>query len=236
MTAESASAPGVAAGRGTAFAVGLDLISGRLKVAGPLNRDTIHLFHDAIVTLLVCDGARWTVDLTQLTACGHTGAHAIAGACRGALRHSRRVVLVGTPVWLERKLPLLRHRRPVPGGQGVVAAAGAATAEAAPERHPPPPTESGICSDRGPRAESSPQAPLYTASVNRAGGTITVGGHLDRVGAELLGGPVGVLRRLGHRRIHVVLRPGATVNPDARGVLTALAQRMSADGVELRYS
>jgi anti-anti-sigma regulatory factor len=207
-------------------------------VAGLLDRDTIHLFHDAVVTLLVSDRPRWTVDLTELTACGRTGAHAIAGACRWALRHNRRVVLVGTPVWLQRKLTrLLRHHRPIPGGLGMIAAAGVASTHAAPERHPPSPrAECNITGDREPRAEGSPQAPLYTASVNRAGGTITVGGHLDQIGAELLGGTVVTLRRLGHRRIHVLLRPGATLDADARGVLTALAQRMSADGVELRYS
>jgi anti-anti-sigma regulatory factor len=238
VTAQSASAPGVAPGRNPAFTVGLDLIAGRLKVAGPLDRDTTHLFHDAIMTLLACDRARWTVDLTELTACGRTGAHAIAGAYRWALRHNRRIVLVGTPVWLQQKLTrLLHHHRSLSGDQGVVAAAGVATADAAPERHPPPlRPESDIPSDREPRAEGSPQAPLYTASVNRAGGTITVGGHLDRVGADLLGGTVGALRRLGHRRIHVLLRPGATVDADGRGVLTALVQRMSADGVELTVS
>ena len=237
MTAESASAPGVGPGRNPALTVGLDFIAGHLKVAGLLDRDTTHLFHDAIVTLLACDRARWTVDLTELTACGRTGTHAIAGACRWALRHDRRIVLVGTPVCLQRTLSqLLGHHRPIPGSRGVVAGAGVATADAAPERHPPPPAESGISTGHTLRAEGSPQPPLYTASVNRASGTIAVGGHLDRIGADLLGGTVVALRGLGHRRIHVFLRPGATMHADARGVLTALARRMSTDGVELRVS
>ncbi|MGY1593190.1 STAS domain-containing protein [Geodermatophilus sp. SYSU D00708] len=133
MTAESACAAGAADGRDPSFTVDLDLIGGRLKLTGPLERDTTHLFHDAVVTLLVCDRPRWTVDLSELTACGRTGAHVIAGARRWAQRQNRRMMLVGTPLWLQRELTRLQlHHRPVPDVPGVVTAAGGATADAAP--------------------------------------------------------------------------------------------------------
>jgi hypothetical protein len=69
--------------------------------------------------------------------------------------------------------------------------------------------------------------------VNATRGTIAIRGHLDQVGADLFSGSVVALQRLGRRHIGVQLRPGASVDADARRALTALAQRMSADGVQL---
>jgi len=69
--------------------------------------------------------------------------------------------------------------------------------------------------------------------VDGARGLIAIRGHLDEVGADLLSGSVMALQRLGRRRIRVRLRPGATVDADARRALTALARRMSAEGVRL---
>jgi anti-anti-sigma regulatory factor len=237
VTAYPVSAAGAADGHSPSLTVGLDLVSGRLTLSGPLGRDTIHRFRDAILTLLVCDCPRWTVDLTELTACDRTGLHALAGACRWALRQDRRIVLVGTPLWLPRKLIRLRpsHRR-VHNGRGTVAAADIATTGADLERHlPPPPGDPGASSDRDQPAEVSAQAPLFTATVNGTRGTSTIGirGHLDRVGADLLCGSVVTLQRLGRQHIGIRLAPGATADADARAVLAALARRLSGEGVEL---
>jgi anti-anti-sigma regulatory factor len=118
--------------------VGLDLVSGQLTFSGPLGRDTIHRFRDAIMTLLVCDCPRWTVDITGLTACDRTGLHAIAGACRWAARQDRRLLLVGTPPWLQRELTRLRlsHRR-VHHGRHTVAAGDITTTGGDRTRHLP---------------------------------------------------------------------------------------------------
>jgi ABC-type transporter Mla MlaB component len=120
--------------------IDLDLVSGRLTLAGPLGRDTIHRFRDAIATLLVCDCPRWTVDVRKLTACDRAGLHALVGACRWAARQDRRVVLVGTPLWLQQGLtgPRSNHRHDH-NGPGTVAAADLVTTGADLERHLPRP-------------------------------------------------------------------------------------------------
>ncbi|MGK5114438.1 MULTISPECIES: hypothetical protein [unclassified Geodermatophilus] len=78
-----------------------------------------------------------------------------------------------------------------------------------------------------------PQAPIFTASVDQTRGAIRTRGHLDRVGAELLCGTVLALERCGHRHITVLIRPPATVDPDAARLLADLADRLAADGVRL---
>jgi anti-anti-sigma regulatory factor len=232
VTAHPLSAAEAAHGHNPSLTVGLDLVSGRMTLAGPLDRDTIHRFRDAILTLLVCDCPRWTVDVTELTACDRTGVHALAGACRWAVRQDRRVMLAGTPPWLQRELIRLRpnHRR-VHNGPGTVAADPAGSDV---EGHPAPPAgDPGAWGDRDQPAEVSAQVPLFTATVNATRGTIGVRGHLDRVGADLLCGSVVALQRLGRRHIGICLAPGATVDAEAREVLAALARRLSGEGVEL---
>jgi ABC-type transporter Mla MlaB component len=196
--------------------VGLDFVSGRLTLVGPLGRDTIHRFRDAMATMLVCDCPRWTVDVSRLTACDRAGLHSLVGACRWAARRDRRVVLVGAPLWLQRELikPRRNHRH-VHNGPGTVAAADLVTTGADLERHlprpPGDPSDPGASGDRDKPAEVSAQVPLFTATVNGKRGTIGIRGHLDRVGADLLCGSV----------------------VEASAVLAALARRLCAKGVEL---
>jgi hypothetical protein len=75
-----------------------------------------------------------------------------------------------------------------------------------------------------------PQAPLFTVRTDEARGTVRTRGRLDRVGAELLSRAVLTLRQLGHRQITVHLESAAS---DAEALLTDLAERLSAEGVDL---
>jgi ABC-type transporter Mla MlaB component len=235
VTAHPVSPARTADSHSPSLTVGLDLVSGRLTVIGPLSRDTIHRFRDAIATLLVCDCPLWTVDVTELTACDRAGEHALVGACRWAARQGRRVALVGTPPWLQRKLNRFRpgHRR-VHNGPVTLADADPVTTGADLKRHPAPSRgDPGASDDRDQPAEMSAQVPLFTATVVGKKGTIGIRGHLDRVGADLLCGSVVALQRLGRQHIGIRQAPGATVDGEARVVLAALARRLSAEGVQL---
>jgi anti-anti-sigma regulatory factor len=93
---------------GPSFTVHVDLVGGRVRLAGVLDRGTVHLFQDAISALLLGDHATWVVDTTDLTRCDHMGVRAIGAAYRRALRHSRRMTLTGVPPLLQRSLARLR--------------------------------------------------------------------------------------------------------------------------------
>ena len=84
------------------FAVHLEPRTGSLRLTGRLDRSTTHLFMDAVSALLYAGCPTWVVDLGALTDCDATGLRAICVAYRRALRHDRRMTLVGTP-------PGLRH-------------------------------------------------------------------------------------------------------------------------------
>ncbi len=99
-----------------AFLVRVDLVAGRLELAGHLGRGTVHLFHDAISTLLVTDLTAWVVDASGLTACDRVGVHAIGAAYRRALRSDRRLTLTGSPPSLRRDLTRVRLDRHVLAG------------------------------------------------------------------------------------------------------------------------
>jgi anti-anti-sigma regulatory factor len=86
----------------------LDLVGCRVELGGPLDRGTVHLLHDAISTLLLVDGDEWVVDATCVTACDGAGIRGIGTAYRRALRHGRRLRLVGVPPVLRRELTRLR--------------------------------------------------------------------------------------------------------------------------------
>jgi anti-anti-sigma regulatory factor len=93
---------------GSRSSIRLDLVGCRLEGGGPLDRGTVHLLHDAISTLLLVDGDVWVVDATGVTACDGAGIRGIGTACRRALRHGRRLRLVGVPPVLRRELARLR--------------------------------------------------------------------------------------------------------------------------------
>jgi anti-anti-sigma regulatory factor len=82
-------------------------------VSGRLDHRTAHVFSDAIRTLLSSDGDAWTVDVVGLTDCDPTGLRAIGAGYRLALRHGRRLTLVGAPSWLRQALARLHldHHR-----------------------------------------------------------------------------------------------------------------------------
>lgn len=102
------------------FRLRVDLGVGRLSLAGPLDRSTAHLLHDGISTLLLTDGAAWVVDVSLVTSCDRAGLRAIGSAYRRALRHDRRMRLVGTPPVLRYGLTRLRLDRHLLDGDGAV--------------------------------------------------------------------------------------------------------------------
>lgn len=94
------------------FAVCIEPRTGSLRVTGRLERSTTHLFMDAVSALLYAGCPSWVVDLSELSDCDATGLRAICVAYRRALRHDRRMTLVGTPAGLRlalRRLHLDTH-------------------------------------------------------------------------------------------------------------------------------
>ncbi|MGY1709315.1 STAS domain-containing protein [Geodermatophilus sp. SYSU D00758] len=90
------------------FLVRIDLVTGRMELAGALTARTAHLLLAAVPSLVRAGAGRWTVDVTGLTACDHSGLRAIGATYRRALRHDRRMTLVGAPPALVRALSRLR--------------------------------------------------------------------------------------------------------------------------------
>jgi anti-anti-sigma factor len=118
MTLHSLPLAGAAQELPRSIMVRIDLVQGRLALAGRLDRSTVHLLHDAISTLLATAHGSWVLDVTDLTGCDPAGVRAIGAACRRALRHSRRITLVGTPRFLQRDLARLRLAQHFLGGAG----------------------------------------------------------------------------------------------------------------------
>jgi anti-anti-sigma regulatory factor len=77
-------------------------------LSGRLDRITVHLLLDAISALLLTDSDVWTVDATDVSSCDHMGVRGIGAAYRRALRHGRRMRLIGTPPSLHHQLSRLR--------------------------------------------------------------------------------------------------------------------------------
>jgi len=82
---------------GPSFTVHVDLLDGRIRLAGLLDRGTVHLFQEAISALLLGDHDTCVVDTTGLIGCDQIGVRAIGAAYRRALRHNRRMTLTGAP-------------------------------------------------------------------------------------------------------------------------------------------
>ena len=76
--------------------VELDPVGGRLLLAGQLDRRTAHLLHAAVSTLLAGGCAHWTVEVSGLTVADHAALRAIGVAYRRAIRHGRRLTILGT--------------------------------------------------------------------------------------------------------------------------------------------
>ena len=90
------------------FTLHVDLVEGRIRLAGLLDRGTAHLFQEAVSALLLGEHGTWVVDTTDLIGCDQIGVRAIGAAYRRALRHNRRMVLTGAPPLLQRSLARLR--------------------------------------------------------------------------------------------------------------------------------
>lgn len=100
------------------LAVCIDVVGGTVELAGHLGRGTAYLLHDAVTTLLQTDGPAWQLDVRGLTGCDGTGLRVIGAAYRRALRHSRRLAVVGASRSLQRELSRLRLDRHVfPSGE-----------------------------------------------------------------------------------------------------------------------
>ena len=93
------------------LAVHVDLVSGRLTVTGQLGARTIHLLHGAVTALLRSEQRDWTVDVSACDVADHAGLRALAGSYRRAVRHERRIVLLGASPGLRHALARLRLDR-----------------------------------------------------------------------------------------------------------------------------
>jgi anti-anti-sigma regulatory factor len=107
MSAQSSSPAGPAV-PGPSFLVQVDLVGGRVVLSGRLDRRTAHLLSDAVSALLVGDCPHWTVDTTALTVADHAALRAIGAAYRRAIRHGRRLTILGTSPALHAALTRLR--------------------------------------------------------------------------------------------------------------------------------
>ena len=93
---------------GPSFTVHVDLVAGRIRLAGVLDRGTVHLFQEAISALLLAHHDAWVIETTDVIGCDQIGVRAIGAAYRRALRHNRRMTLTGAPPLLQQSLARLR--------------------------------------------------------------------------------------------------------------------------------
>jgi anti-anti-sigma regulatory factor len=98
------------------FTARIDLVRGRVTVVGGLHRGTAHLLHDAVSTLLHSARRLWIIDVSHLTVGDHDGLRAIGNAYRRAIRHDRRMTLLGASPALRAALARLRLDRHVVAG------------------------------------------------------------------------------------------------------------------------
>ena len=87
--------------------VRIDFARARLELSGQLDRHTAHVLHDAISTLLQTDSDRWIIHVAGLTGFDPTGLRTIGATYRRALRHRRRLTLVGPSPLLQAALARL---------------------------------------------------------------------------------------------------------------------------------
>ena len=88
--------------------VRIDFVRARLELSGQLDRHTAHVLHDATSTLLQTDSDRWIVHVAGLTGFDPTGLRTIGATYRRALRHRRRLTLIGPSPLLQAALARLR--------------------------------------------------------------------------------------------------------------------------------
>lgn len=86
----------------------IDLIAGRITLAGELDRQTAHHLLDAARTLSETAHRRWVLDAGELRFCDASGLRAISACYRKALRHGSNMSIVSAGPWLLRALAALR--------------------------------------------------------------------------------------------------------------------------------
>ena len=87
--------------------VDVDLIAGRIILAGELDRRSAHHLLDAVRALTAVTHARWVVDAARVNFCDASGLRAISACYRQALRHGSDMRIVGAAPWLRRALAAL---------------------------------------------------------------------------------------------------------------------------------
>jgi anti-anti-sigma regulatory factor len=108
MMSSQSTPPAGPAGAAAPFRVEIDPAAGHVVLSGRLDRRTAHLLTDAVSVLLAGDCPEWTVDAAGLTAADHAALRAIGAAYRRAIRHGRRLTIVGTSPALHAALIRLR--------------------------------------------------------------------------------------------------------------------------------
>jgi anti-anti-sigma factor len=98
----------------SSFVLRIDLVAGRVELTGTLDHRTAHLISDAVAALVRTGSPQWVLDLAGLTGCNYAGLRAIGAAYRQALRHGRRLTVVGAPPTLRAALARLRLDHHIP--------------------------------------------------------------------------------------------------------------------------
>ena len=97
--------------------VEVDVLTGRIVVAGGLHRRTAHRLVDAVRAMATTSQRRWILDVERLERCDAEGLAAISACYRRALRDRADLVVVGASEQLQAGLGALRlHSHVVPDG------------------------------------------------------------------------------------------------------------------------
>ncbi len=96
--------------------VAVDLIAGRITLAGGLDRRNAHHLLDAVRALTTVTHARWVVDAARVNSCDASGLRVISACYRQALRQGSDMRIVGAAPWLRRALAALRLDTHIVGG------------------------------------------------------------------------------------------------------------------------
>ncbi|MGY1833125.1 STAS domain-containing protein [Geodermatophilus sp. SYSU D01180] len=105
------------------LAVQVDLVTGRLSLAGRLERRSTHLLATAVTALLVAGPRQWHLDLAAVTAVDTVGLRALGTTYRRAVRHDRQLIVHRPVPDLQQALRRLRLDRHVLAPQPMIAPA-----------------------------------------------------------------------------------------------------------------
>ena len=96
------------------FWVCAEVRSGRVSVAGELDREHAHHVLDALAALSGADCARWTLEARRVTFCDAEGLRLLLAADRLACHHGRQLSVLASP-WVRRLVVLVGLERLVDG-------------------------------------------------------------------------------------------------------------------------